>query len=152
MNSPLVQIVITALTALGAGTLGVIYKSWRDDRQARRVTSGTVQTTEAADLWKVSQGFQSTILDEVQHLRTEVEAAKASAMRLFEEALDLRSRLADCEIEQRRLQEDADRANSRRQAAEAERDAATAERDRLASQVAALRESRSGQDTSDDAG
>lgn len=64
---------IWALIAALLTLAGTMWKQRRDERAAKRLTSGTVQTSEAAVLWQVSQDLRHEMKEQIERLLQELE-------------------------------------------------------------------------------
>lgn len=83
MSEGIVAALLTALGAVG-GAAGAYWAK-------RRTTSGTVQTTEAKDLWAEASAMRIALRDENAALRLELSAAETERDSLLRENAILRS-------------------------------------------------------------
>lgn len=94
---------IWALIASALTLVGVLVKQRRDEKMAQRLTSGTVETSEAGVLWAEYEKLRHEMRDQIERLLTELEQWRKRAeqwrvrvVELEDETEELRSRLRLC--------------------------------------------------------
>lgn len=110
MTPPVLVAIVGAAT-----TLSGLWVGWLT---ARRGQSGTVDTTEAEQLWGAASGFQNVILTEAQRLRDEVTRLRADMLDSFNQTLVLRAALVDAQKENAEIRIDNHRLRNEIAAAE----------------------------------
>lgn len=70
---------------------------------AKRKGSGTVQTSEAAELWTANQEFRNMLLEEARARTAENKALREEAAKCHEEQAEMKRRLEAMEKELERL-------------------------------------------------
>ena len=92
------------------GVIGTVFGAFLANRAARRTTSGTVETSNATELWnannRIIDGLRADIdrlRKDVDGLRNEVATVRQERDQLMRENGDLRVKLHDLELEMVRL-------------------------------------------------
>ena len=67
------------------GVIGTVFGGWMTYRAGRRVASGTVQTSNATELWQENSRLMDRLSKEVERLTFQVNALEATNARLSDE-------------------------------------------------------------------